>query len=214
MEWKILLHTLIESFNSMYRIKEMVYTLQGEGFNQGKAVVLCRFEGCNLNCSFCDTDFQGIDGPGGGEFKPADELSETARSYWKENEFPPRILCTGGEPLLQLDRQLIDALHAKNFKILLETNGTIEPPDKIDWICVSPKNGSKLIIRKGNELKLVYPQENTDPVKYLSLDFEHFFLQPISGTYLKENTLSAIEYCLNNPRWALSLQIHKFIGIP
>lgn len=198
----------------MYRIKEMVYTLQGEGFNSGKAVVLCRFEGCNLCCSFCDTDFQGIDGPGGGEFESAGELAEAISRKWKGDGSRPRVLCTGGEPLLQLDGQLINTLHATGFEILLETNGTMEPPDGIDWICVSPKGNEYPVVRKGNELKLAFPQKDTDPGRYLSFDFEHFYLQPIFGIDLKENTRNAVEYCLNHTRWILSLQIHKYTGIP
>ena len=197
----------------MYRIKEMVYTIQGEGFNSGKAVVLCRFEGCNLSCVFCDTDFEGIDGPGGGEFESADELAEAVSKMWKGDKSHPLVLCTGGEPLLQLDGQLTSALHARGFEILLETNGTIELPEGIDWVCVSPKQGSDPVIKKGNELKLAFPQENTDPARYLSLDFEYFYLQPISGINTEINTRRAVEYCLNNPRWVLSLQIHKYIGM-
>ncbi len=197
-----------------YRVKEIVYTLQGEGANSGKAVVLCRFEGCNLSCSFCDTDFQGIDGPGGGEFGSAEELAEAVSKRWKGEISHPRVLCTGGEPLLQLDAQLAKALHLKGFEILLETNGTIELPDGIDWVCVSPKEGSDPVVKKGNELKLAFPRVNVDPGRYLSLDFEYFYLQPISGINLTSNIRNAVEYCLNNPRWALSLQIHKFIGVP
>jgi len=197
-----------------YRVKEIIYTLQGEGANSGKAVVLCRFEGCNLNCSFCDTDFQGIDGPGGGEFGSAFELAEAVSKRWKGDMSHPRVLCTGGEPLLQLDKQLAAAFHLKGFEILLETNGTIELPDVIDWVCVSPKEGKEPVVRKGNELKLAFPQRNVDPGRYLSLDFEYFYLQPISGVDLKRNIRCAVEYCLKNPRWALSLQIHKYIGVP
>lgn len=197
-----------------YRVKEIVYTLQGEGANSGKAVVLCRFEGCNLNCSFCDTDFQGIDGPGGGEFSSASSLAEAVSERWKGQFDQPRVLCTGGEPLLQLDEQLTQAFHSKGFKILLETNGTIELPEGIDWVCVSPKEGIEPVVKKGNELKLAFPRENLDPGRYLSLDYEHFYLQPISGIDLSSNTRQAVEYCLDNPQWALSLQIHKYIGIP
>ncbi len=197
-----------------YRVKEIVYTLQGEGANSGKAVVLCRFEGCNLSCSFCDTDFKGIDGPGGGEFGSAGELAEAVSERWKGDMSHPRVLCTGGEPLLQLNGRLVEALHLKGFEIMLETNGTIELPDGIDWVCVSPKEGREPVVKEGNELKLAYPQMNVDPARYLSLDFEYFYLQPISGIDLKSNTRQAVEYCLNNPRWALSLQIHKYIGIP
>jgi len=197
-----------------YRVKEIVYTLQGEGTNSGKAVVLCRFEGCNLNCSFCDTDYQGIDGPGGGEFASAADLAEAASTKWKGDINFRRVLCTGGEPLLQLDEQLVSAFHLKGFEILLETNGTIELPEGIDWVCVSPKEGYEPVIRKGNELKLAFPQGDVDPDRYLSLDYEHFYLQPVSGIDFEENARQAVEYCLNNPRWALSLQIHKYIGIP
>ncbi len=198
----------------MYRVKEMVYTLQGEGFNSGKAVVLCRFEGCNLSCGFCDTDFQGIDGPGGGEFNSADELAETIEKCWKGNTLSPRVLCTGGEPLLQLDNRLTAAFHEKGFEILLETNGTVKLPPGIDWVCVSPKEGSNMIVTEGNELKLAFPQPGIDPERYLPLEFDHFYLQPIFGIDLKENIESAVEYCLNNPRWSLSLQIHRIVGIP
>ena len=197
-----------------YRVKEIVYTLQGEGANSGKAVVLCRFEGCNLSCGFCDTDYQGIDGPGGGEFATASELAEAVSSRWKGDVRHQRVLCTGGEPLLQLDERLTSAFQLKGFEILLETNGTIELPDGIDWVCVSPKEGRKPVVKRGNELKLAFPQRNVDPASYLSLDYEHFYLQPISGVDQERNTRQAVEYCLNNPRWALSLQIHKYIGIP
>ena len=197
-----------------YRVKEIVYTLQGEGANSGKPVILCRFEGCNLNCSFCDTDYQGIDGHGGGEYTSASELAEAVSKRWMGDAYNQRVLCTGGEPLLQLDRQLTAEFHLKGFEILLETNGTIELPEGIDWVCVSPKEGREPVVKKGNELKLPFPQKNVDPGRYLSLDYDHFYLQPISGIDLKRNTVQAVEYCLNNPRWALSLQIHKYIGIP
>ncbi len=197
-----------------YRVKEIVYTLQGEGANSGRAVVLCRFEGCNLNCSFCDTDYQGIDGPGGGEFASADELAKAVSRLWKGDLSHQRVLCTGGEPLLQLDEQLAAAFHMNGFEILLETNGTIKLPEGIDWVCVSPKEGREPVVKKGNELKLAFPQRNVDPAGYLSLDFEHFYLQPISGVDLSSNTRQAVEYCLTNPSWALSLQIHKYSGLP
>lgn len=197
-----------------YRVKEMVYTLQGEGANAGAAVVLCRFEGCNLDCSFCDTDFAGINGPSGGEFVSAVSLAEAACRCWQGDALSRKILCTGGEPLLQLDSKLVDILHERGFEILLETNGTLAAPDGIDWICVSPKAGENLVIRQGNELKLTYPQEGIDPEKYLSLPFRHFFLQPISGVNLEKNVRLAIEYCLEHPRWRLSLQMHKYTGIP
>ena len=198
----------------MYRVKEMVYTRQGEGANSGKAVVLCRFEGCNLNCSFCDTDYQRIDGSGGGEFASAEELALTASEKWQGERSRMRVLCTGGEPLLQLDDRLVESLHRNGFEILLETNGTINIPDGIDWVCVSPKEGRDPVVKKGNELKLPFPQRDVDPGRYLSLDFDHFYLQPISGDESLKNTRMVIDYCLSNPRWALSLQIHKYVGIP
>ena len=197
-----------------YRVKEMVYTLQGEGANAGAAVVLCRFEGCNLECSFCDTDFTGINGSSGGEFVSAVSLAEAACRCWQGDVPSRKILCTGGEPLLQLDSELVDILHDRGFEILMETNGTLAAPDGIDWICVSPKAGENLLIRHGNELKLAYPQKGIDPEKYLSLPFRHFFLQPISGANLKKNVRLAIEYCLEHPRWRLSLQMHKYTDIP
>lgn len=197
-----------------YRVKEMVYTLQGEGANAGAAIVLCRFEGCNLDCSFCDTDFTGINGFSGGEFVSAVSLAEAACRCWRGDVPSRKILCTGGEPLLQLDSELVDTLHEHGFEILLETNGTLAAPDGIDWICVSPKAGENLAIRQGNELKLAYPQEGIDPERYISLAFGHFFLQPISGANLEKNVRHAIEYCLEHPRWRLSLQMHKYTGIP
>ncbi len=197
-----------------YRVKEMIYTLQGEGANTGAAIVLCRFEGCNLDCSFCDTDYAGINGPSGGEFSTAASLAEAAYQCWQGDDPSRRILCTGGEPLLQLDSELLDTLHERGFEILLETNGTLTAPDGIDWICVSPKAGEDSVIRQGNELKLAYPQEGIDPEKYSNLDFRYYYIQPISGVNLKKNIRLAIEYCLKHPRWRLSLQLHKYTGIP
>ncbi|MCK5064013.1 MAG: 7-carboxy-7-deazaguanine synthase [Candidatus Fermentibacteraceae bacterium] len=197
-----------------YRVKEMIYTLQGEGANTGAAVVLCRFEGCNLDCSFCDTDYAGINGPSGGEFSTAASLVEAACQCWQGDDHSRKILCTGGEPLLQLDSELVNTLHERGFEILLETNGTLAAPDGIDWICVSPKAGEDPVIRKGNELKLAYPQEGIDPEKYSNLDFRYYYIQPISGVNLKKNIRLAIEYCLKHPRWRLSLQLHKYTGIP
>jgi 7-carboxy-7-deazaguanine synthase (Cx14CxxC type) len=197
-----------------YRVKEMIYTLQGEGANTGAAVVLCRFEGCNLDCSFCDTDFAGINGFSGGEYSSSDSLAEAACRCWQGDVPSRKILCTGGEPLLQLDSELVDTLHERGFEILLETNGTLAAPDGIDWICVSPKSGEDILIRLGDELKLIYPQEGIDPEKYLFLDFRHFFLQPMSGVNLEKNVRLAIEYCLEHPRWRLSMQMHKYTGIP
>ena len=197
-----------------YRVKEMVYTLQGEGANAGAAVVLCRFEGCNLDCSFCDTDYTGVNGPSGGEFPTAAALAEAAYQCWLGDDLSRRILCTGGEPLLQLDSELVDSLHERGFEILLETNGTLTAPDGIDWICVSPKAGEDPVIRKGNELKLAYPQEGVNPEKYSDLNFTYYYIQPISGENLTMNIRLAVEYCQKHPQWRLSLQLHKYTGIP
>jgi 7-carboxy-7-deazaguanine synthase len=210
-----------------YAVKEIFYTLQGEGAQAGRAAVFCRFAGCNLwtgrevdrgnaVCRFCDTDFVGVDGPGGGKFASAEALAEVVASKWPDGDFPGRkfVVCTGGEPLLQLDRALIDALHGHNFEIAVETNGTVEAPAGIDWICVSPKAEAKLLQRSGHELKLVFPQANVEPQQFEDLDFRHFFLQPMDGPERAENTACAVEFCLAHPRWRLSLQTHKFLGIP
>lgn len=208
-----------------YSIKEMCYTLQGEGVHTGRPAVFLRFAGCNLwsgreadrasaVCPFCDTDFVGTDGPGGGIFMTAGDLASEARSLWPDAGSPrPFIVCTGGEPLLQLDQALVGELHGVGFEVAIETNGTLLPPDGIDWICVSPKAGAELVLRNGNELKLVFPQRGADPQDSLNLEFEHFCLQPLSGPNLEENTRKAVEYCLRNPRWRLSLQIHKILKI-
>ncbi|MGQ0741498.1 MAG: 7-carboxy-7-deazaguanine synthase [Alphaproteobacteria bacterium] len=207
-----------------YQVKEIYYTLQGEGERTGRAAVFLRFAGCNLwsglerdrstaVCRFCDTDFVGTDGPGGGKFKAADELAEAVAAKWPGGQ-SPYVVCTGGEPLLQLDVPLIDALHARGFEIGIETNGTIEPPSGIDWICVSPKAEAPLVARGGHELKLVYPQEGSEPERYESLAFDHFFLQPMDGPARERNTLLAAHYCHCHPRWRLSLQTHKLVGIP
>lgn len=208
-----------------YAIKEMYYSLQGEGINAGRPAVLIRFAGCNLwsgaeqdrasaLCPFCDTDFVGTDGPGGGTFT-ATELARHARRLWPEaSGTRPFAICTGGEPLLQLDQTLVNALHESGFEIALETNGTLPPPEGIDWLCVSPKTRTKLALREGHELKLVFPQAEADPQDYLQLAFEHFCLQPLAGPDLEENTRQAIAYCLEHPRWRLSLQLHKYVGIP
>ncbi len=208
-----------------YAIKEMYYSLQGEGVNAGRPAVLIRFTGCNLwsgreedrpsaLCTICDTDFVGTDGPGGGAFT-AQEVARRARSLWPDSSSTrPFAVCTGGEPLLQLDQTLLDALHAAGFEIAVETNGTLPSPEGIDWICVSPKGGTDLALRRGHELKLVFPQMGIDPRAYLHLEFDHFCLQPLAGPNLEENTRKAVAYCLENPRWRLSLQLHKFLGIP
>ncbi len=210
-----------------YAVKEIFYTLQGEGAQAGRAAVFCRFAGCNLwtgreadrataVCRFCDTDFVGVDGPGGGKFESADALAEAVSSKWPAGESKGRkfVVCTGGEPLLQLDAAAIDALHERGFEIAIETNGTVVAPEGIDWICVSPKAGSKLAQRTGHELKLVFPQADAEPGRFEELKFRHFFLQPMDGPERMLNTDRAVRYCMEHPRWRLSLQTHKFLGIP
>jgi 7-carboxy-7-deazaguanine synthase (Cx14CxxC type) len=211
-----------------YSVKEIYYTLQGEGANTGRAAVFCRFAGCNLwtgreedragaICKFCDTDFVGTDGPGGARFISAELLAEAVRATWQEATSAqglPLVVCTGGEPLLQLNGELVKALHNVGFQIAVETNGTLLPPEGIDWLCVSPKAGSNLALRSGHELKLVFPQEGGEPERYEHLDFQHFFLQPMDGLERERHTQLAIQYCLNKPQWRLSLQTHKLIGIP
>jgi 7-carboxy-7-deazaguanine synthase (Cx14CxxC type) len=207
-----------------YAVKEIFYTLQGEGAQSGRAAVFCRFAGCNLwsgreadradaVCKFCDTDFVGTDGDGGGSFATADELADAIASRWPESDAGTRfVVCTGGEPLLQLDAALIEALHRRRFWIAIETNGTIPVPECVDWVCVSPKSGAPLVVTRGDELKVVYPQE-TDPRKYAELSFEHFFVQPMDGECAKESLAAAVRFCAENPRWRLSLQTHKIIGV-
>lgn len=210
----------------MYHVKEIYYTLQGEGAQTGRAAVFCRFTGCNLwsghevdraaaICTFCDTDFVGTDGPGGGRFESADDLASAIAQAWPEaSQGKPLVVCTGGEPLLQIDHDLIAAVHGNGFEIAIETNGTLSAPSGIDWICVSPKAGSELVLKTGDELKLVYPQAGAMPEKYAELEFKHFFLQPMDGGDRERNTELAIAYCLEHPQWRLSLQTHKLIGIP
>jgi len=209
----------------LYSVKEIFYTLQGEGANAGTPAVFCRFAGCNLwsghepdragaACNFCDTDFVGTDGPGGGKFADARALARAVESAWPAGAASHRfVVCTGGEPLLQLDRDAIEAFHARGFRVAIETNGTLAPPAGIDWICVSPKASAALALRSGNELKLVYPQDDALPERFESLAFDHFFLQPMDGPARARNTREAIDYCLAHPRWRLSLQSHKIIGI-
>jgi 7-carboxy-7-deazaguanine synthase len=209
-----------------YSVKEIYYTLQGEGAQAGRAAVFLRFAGCNLwtglerdrakaVCQFCDTDFVGTDGPGGGVFKDAETLAHAVESNWPKDARGKRyVVCTGGEPLLQLDVPLIDALHRLGFEIGVETNGTQEPPPGLDWICVSPKANAELVLKRGNELKLIYPQEGAPPERYADLSFDHFFLQPMDSPQREANTRAATEYCLTHPQWRLSLQTHKLIGIP
>ena len=210
----------------MYSIKETYFTIQGEGFHTGRSAVFVRFAGCNLwsghekdrakaLCKFCDTDFVGIDGPGGGKFATASKLADHILSKGpKGANTEPFVVCTGGEPLLQIDSELVEALHDNKFEIAIETNGTIKPPQGIDWICVSPKAESDVLINKGDELKLVYPQEGAEPSKYEHLEFDYFSLQPMDSDQLEENTKKTIEYCNQHPLWRLSLQTHKFLGIP
>jgi 7-carboxy-7-deazaguanine synthase (Cx14CxxC type) len=209
-----------------YAVKEIYYTLQGEGANTGMPAVFCRFAGCNLwsgrekdradaVCRFCDTDFVGTDGPGGGRFATADELARAVESAWPETSQGHRfVVCTGGEPTLQLDADLVDALHARGFRIAIETNGTLPVPDGIDWICVSPKAQAPLVVTRGDELKLVFPQAGAEPERYEHLAFAHFFLQPMDGPERARNTRLSVAYCRAHPGWRLSLQTHKLIGIP
>jgi len=209
----------------MYSVKEIFYTLQGEGANAGRPAVFCRFAGCNLwtvreadrakaVCQFCDTDFVGTDGEGGGRFQTAESLARACRALCPESSGDVLIVLTGGEPMLQVDQELVDALHAHGFIIAIETNGTLPVLDTIDWICVSPKAGAELKQRRGHELKLVYPQTGMEPADFLGLAFEHRFLQPMDGPEREANTRSAIAYCKANPAWRLSLQTHKMLGIP
>lgn len=214
----------------MYSVKEIFYTLQGEGARTGRAAVFLRFAGCNLwtgreqdrmaaVCRFCDTDFVGTDGPGGGKFAEPQALADAIASRWPQDAGTgagarPYVVCTGGEPLLQLDAPLIDALHARGFEIAIETNGTLAAPPGIDWICVSPKGRALLVQRSGDELKLVYPQEDRPPAGLDTLEFRHFFLQPMDGPQLTENIARTVAYCLAHPRWRLSMQTHKLAGIP
>jgi 7-carboxy-7-deazaguanine synthase (Cx14CxxC type) len=208
-----------------YAVKELYVTLQGEGAQTGMRAVFCRFAGCNLwsgreadrataTCRFCDTDFVGVDGPGGGKFADAAALADAVAVAWGTVEAHRLVVCTGGEPLLQLDHSLIDALHAHGFRVAVETNGTIAAPEGLDWICVSPKAGALTVQQTGDELKLVYPQPDLLPDAVEDWDFRHFFLQPMDGPTRAENTAAAIRYCLENPRWRLSLQTHKLTGIP
>jgi 7-carboxy-7-deazaguanine synthase (Cx14CxxC type) len=223
-----------------YAVKEIFYTLQGEGAHRGRPAVFCRFAGCNLwsglerdrataVCRFCDTDFVGTDGAGGGKFTSADALVEALGTHWPPAAVTgnsvtgvagngpavrPFVVCTGGEPLLQLDGALLAALHARGWEVAVETNGTCLAPAGIDWICVSPKAGADLVLQGGDELKLVFPQPGAMPERYTELDFRHFFLQPMDGPVLEENTRLAVAYCKSHPRWHLSLQTHKILGIP
>ncbi len=211
-----------------YSVKEIYYTLQGEGAHTGRPAVFLRFAGCNLwtgreedrhraVCTFCDTDFVGTDGPGGGRYASPDALAEAVASRWPENGSTSTrlyVVCTGGEPLLQLDEPLIEALHARAFEIAIESNGTVAAPKGIDWICVSPKAGATLVLTSGDELKFVFPQKGATPEEFESLAFDQFFLQPMDGPDVERNTRLALDYCLSHPRWRLSLQTHKLLQIP
>ena len=208
-----------------YTVKEIFLTLQGEGGQAGQAAVFCRFAGCNLwsgreqdraeaACSFCDTDFVGMDGPGGGRFETSGALAAAVEGAWGAGAEQRLVVCTGGEPLLQLDPALVDALHTLRFRIAVETNGSIAAPAGVDWICVSPKADVALAQVSGQELKLVHPQVGVDPARFEGLDFERFFLQPMDGPELAANTEAAVAYCLAHPRWRLSVQTHKYLGLP
>ena len=207
-----------------YAVKECFYTLQGEGAQAGRPAVFLRFAGCNLwsgreqdrssaVCNFCDTDFVGTDGEGGGKFATPEALADWVSSRWPGGG-KPYVVCTGGEPLLQLDEAAIAALHAKGFEVAVETNGTQPAPKGLDWICVSPKADAPVVLTKGHELKLVFPQAAAMPERFEQLDFENFFLQPMDGLLKNKNTRAAIDYCLAHPQWKLSLQTHKLLGIP
>jgi 7-carboxy-7-deazaguanine synthase (Cx14CxxC type) len=210
-----------------YKVKEIFYTLQGEGTHAGRPAVFCRFSSCNLwtgreqdrpkaTCTFCDTDFVGTDGPGGGKFSSAEELANAVRGLWPADAPAaiPMVVCTGGEPLLQLDASAIEAFHARGFYVAVETNGTQPAPAGIDWLCVSPKSNAELVLRAGDELKLVFPQPDCPPTRFEQMDFASFRLQPMDGPDLARNTAEAVSYCLRHPQWQLSLQTHKYLGIP
>ena len=209
-----------------YAVKELFYTLQGEGAQTGRAAVFCRFAGCNLwtgreedrataVCTFCDTEFVGTDGTGGGKFATADALADAVLAVWPSAQGgTPYVVCTGGEPLLQLDAALVDALHHRGIAVAVETNGTQVPPPGLDWICVSPKAMAPVVLTAGDELKLVYPQPLAMPERFEALAFDHFYLQPMDGPDRESNTVAAVRYCLAHPRWRMSLQTHKLLGIP
>lgn len=210
-----------------YKVKEIYYTLQGEGAHTGRPAVFCRFSGCNLwsgreedrhkaICQFCDTDFWGTDGENGGRYPDAAALADKVGSLWPagQDRDRPYVVCTGGEPLLQLDEALVEAFHERGFEVAIETNGTQIPPPGIDWICVSPKAGAELVLQEGHELKLVFPQPGAEPELFTDLDFDHFYLQPMDGPYIERNTKLTLQYCLAHPQWRLSVQTHKLLRIP
>ena len=210
-----------------YAVKEIFYSLQGEGAHAGRPAIFCRFTGCNLwsghekhradaVCQFCDTDFVGTDGDGGGSFKNAVDLAKAVVSYWPDSitdVIHPYVICTGGEPLLQLDQDLIEAFHNEGAEVAIETNGTLPVPEGVDWVCVSPKSGSTVVVEEGDEIKLVYPQVGHQPSDFVHLNFEHFFLQPMFDEDENEHVKATIGYCLTHPRWSLSLQSHKLLGL-
>lgn len=207
-----------------YTVKELFYTLQGEGAQTGRPAVFCRFAGCNLwsgreadrvaaTCTFCDTDFVGTDGPGGGKFATPKALADAATALWPGGG-RPLVVCSGGEPALQLDAALVEAFHQAGFEIAIESNGTLPLPPGVDWVCVSPKAGAPLAVTAGDELKLVFPQADAPPERFEGLAFKHFFLQPMDGPNRDKNTQAAVDYCLKHPQWRLSLQTHKALGIP
>ncbi|MDA7979199.1 MAG: 7-carboxy-7-deazaguanine synthase [Pirellulales bacterium] len=208
-----------------YSVKEIYYTIQGEGRQAGRPAIFCRFAGCNLwtgleqdragaICDFCDTDFVGTDGVGGGKFLHAEQLADALLDKWpRKSSQRPYVVCTGGEPLLQLDADLIDALHARETMIHVETNGTRACPDGVDWLCVSPKAGAACVQREGDELKLIFPQANQDPADWIDLPFKYFFLQPMDGPDFAKNVQAVTDYCLVHPQWRVSLQLHKQLGI-
>ncbi|WP_267618382.1 7-carboxy-7-deazaguanine synthase [Gordonia bronchialis] len=208
-----------------YKVKEVFYTLQGEGSHAGRPAVFCRFASCNLwtgrerdrhraVCQFCDTDFVGTDGPGGGKFATASELADAVAATWKSAVGDRMVVCTGGEPLLQLDEALVQEFHKRAFYVAVETNGTVSPPRGIDWLCVSPKKNAPLVVSGGDELKLVYPQDDLSPARFELMNFKTLRLQPMDGPNIQKNTEDAVAYCLENPKWRLSLQTHKLLGIP
>ena len=211
-----------------WSVKEIFHTLQGEGARAGTAAVFCRFAGCNLwsgreedraqaACRFCDTTFVGVDGPGGGRFGSARSLARAAKEAWRApwpGRGRPLLVCTGGEPLLQLDARLVEAFHDEGFEVAVETNGTRPAPDGVDWVTVSPKSGVPLALTRGDELKLVHPQAGVDPADFEGLDFRHFFLQPMDGSERVGNSLLCARYCLEHPVWRLSVQVHKVVGLP
>jgi 7-carboxy-7-deazaguanine synthase len=211
-----------------YAVKEIFYSLQGEGVHAGRPAIFCRFSGCNLwsgqekhradaICQFCDTDFVGTDGDGGGSFKSTASLVAQVKSYWPQSisdQTHPYVVCTGGEPLLQLDKNLIEAFHAEGMEVAIETNGTLPVPEGVDWVCVSPKSGSTLLVEEGDEIKLVYPQQGHQPSDFIHLKFNYFFLQPMFDDQENNNLETTVKYCLSHPRWSLSLQTHKLLGLP